>query len=45
MRPTSTALHDAVYLEGDEPFRHRDGRKVAVIISTGHDFGSIKSLD
>ena len=45
VRPTSTALHDAVYLAGDELFRHRDGRKVAVIVSDGHDFGSKKTLD
>ena len=44
-RPPSTALYDAVFLAAHELFRQRDGRKVAVIVSDGHDFGSIKSVD
>lgn len=43
-QPTSTALHDALFLAADEMFRNQVGRKVIVVVSDGYDFGSKTKL-
>ena len=43
-RPVGTALYDSLFLASGEMFRHQAGRKVAVMVSDGHDSGSKTSL-
>ncbi len=43
--PVGTALYDSLFLASDEMFSNQAGRKVAVLVSDGHDSGSKVSLE